>query len=297
MTNKKEITTKTEKQLAAIVSDDRTKYVHTLLNQAASYCKTWNKIETLGLEGDFSFDSVAPALSTVKRIKFLRTQKAAEQFNLSVAEYARLQKKAREILRQLSAGYSMGEVRKLLIAGKGEFAKYDNTDSYANSCTWRPTHGYVEITVSLTDLRELELIEGVWTRILADNKVKYINETGKKHTYRPELIDGFLFGRSHATTSKEARNLNRRNAIAKARAERKEIADKQAAEKAEKVFIGWNDIRKTACESASQSFVKNHGLDKDFGYSAKYLVQIAEPSQQSFIRNAARIKAQLLQTA
>lgn len=292
---KKQITTKIEKQLASLVSDDRTKLVATLLKQAALHCRTYNQLHKLEVESDFKFETAKEALSQVKKIEFLRTQKEAKNFGLSVAEFKRLQKKARLILRDFNTGYSMGDGKNLYIKGKkGSFAFRDDTQEYAKSCRYSATHGQVSITLSLTDLRELEQIQGVWTRRFKNNQVKFLDNSGKKWNHKVVYLDGFLFGDSHAMTSKEARNLDRRNRIEKAKAERREQLDAITRELAENVFIGWDDIRKTSCEAASNKFVKTHGLEKDFGYNVQFLQSIADENQKRFIQNAANIKARSL---
>ena len=121
-------------------------------------------------------------LSMKKYIKQKRREVAAS-WGMSLPEYERLQAKAFKILETFDTGHSMGFVAKLKINGK-PFARIENTQTYANSCTWRPTHGYFEINLSKAALRGIAQVDGPkW-----QYKGKILVETGKKNTYKVELI-------------------------------------------------------------------------------------------------------------
>lgn len=73
-------------------------------------------------------------------------------------------KKANLLARCLpSSGYSMGERKYVVNKFLDVCGSYNNTQQYANSCTWKPTHGSVSINLPLSLIVKLEALEGMMT--------------------------------------------------------------------------------------------------------------------------------------
>lgn len=110
-------------------------------------------------------------------------KRQARRFNMSVVKYTQLQEKAEFILDLFDTGHSMGCYKKLEINGK-VFAVASSCSTYANSCTWKPTHGNVVVNMNKKQLQECQLING---GVITLNK--YLKATGNKSNYSVNWAD------------------------------------------------------------------------------------------------------------
>jgi len=261
-TRRRQIATKPEQALAATI-DFKGKYVDSLLESAAARLK----IE----------DGLPDAQSYLREIKRRRAEGIKAKWGMSVAKYERLQRKASAILRAFSTGYSMGDSKRLLIDGKA-FREDSTCQSYARSCAWEPTHGSVVIVLTLRQLQDIELVEGVWTLRGKDNKAKWLQASGGKGTYSVRLVSGFLIGRSHGTTIEECEALERGKAV------RVEGGVKYLTR-----FVGLGDRRAAgACEPGVLAFCERHGLDPTMGYRLDYLMGLNDATARPYLEALAR---------
>jgi hypothetical protein len=263
-TTKKLIKTRVEKELAAEV-DFAGKYLDSLLNKAAEYLK---------IEDPKSY-TAADYLREVKRRYAVRVQK---EWGVSVPKFERMQRKAREILRGFSTGYSMGERKALSIDGK-TICVVDNCQRYAKSCKWQPTHGSFTIFFSLKSFNAIEMIEGVWTIRKKGNACSWLQESGSKGKYSVQLVDGFLIGRSHARSIRECEALEKRKA-------QDAIGNVRFLDR----FVGLMDRHIVgACEPGVMAFCVRHGLDHNMGYRIGYLLELGDTTALPYLERLARV--------
>jgi hypothetical protein len=197
-------------------------------------------------------------------------KKQADKFKMSVKMYLKLQEKAETLLNDFHTGHSMGCYRTLRING-ASFAYNHILNEYSRTCKFSPTYGKVIIDLSKTDLINIEKIEGVWTIKGKKHACKWLESFGSKHRYEINIINGYLFGDTHGTTLREAKNDFRK----------KFIQQKMEKLKNSK-FVGVSHIRETgACMPGIKSFAERHGLNIDFGYTIGFLKSLE--SQNSFL--------------
>jgi hypothetical protein len=196
-----------------------------------------------------------------KEIKDFETKKA-KSFNMSRTEYLKLYEKSKNILRDFSTGYSMGEMKHIFLNDK-RFCTLDATKEYAKSYKYKANHGRLSLKLTKKDLRSIKKIETVWTVRLENGKAKWIEESGKKKFHEIKFVKGYCIGNSHAETKTEALRLEsckRKNA-------KKTYNDNE--------FIGLEQIKELgACDVGINSFCQKYNLKKDYGYQLGYLKSI-----------------------
>lgn len=117
--------------------------------------------------------------------KYLRAEelKTAKSFGMTRPQYLSAVEKSLAILNDYSTGHNMGYRARLLVNGQ-TLASVDNAHQYANSCTWKPTHGFYEINLSKAAILGLEQDEqGRWAYA-----GKRLTPSGYKGTFKVELI-------------------------------------------------------------------------------------------------------------
>ena len=204
-----------------------------------------------------------------KEIKDFETKKA-KSFNMSRTEYLNLYEKSKNILRDFSTGYSMGEMKHIFLNDK-RFCTLDATKEYAKSYKYKANHGHLSLKLTKKDLRSIEKIETVWTVRLEKGKAKWIEESGRKQFHEMKFVKGYCVGNSHAETKTEALRLEsckRKNA-------KKAYTDKE--------FIGLEQIKELgACNAGINSFCQKHNLKKDHGYQLGYLKSLGTDGANYF---------------
>jgi hypothetical protein len=266
---KKTITTAEERKLAEIVGFSG-KYVSSLLESAAKYCQ---------LEGDAR---LADAKSYIKEINRRHAEWVEAKWGMTPRKYKLLQAKAKSILQSFRTGYSMGEVKRLLVDGK-EFCEVDNCQSYAKSCKYTPTHGELVIRLKMHELRAIEKIEGVWTVRRKGTRADWLKSHGTKGSYRVEFCGGHLVGTSHGATVEECNALE---------AEKERIKSDAATEAARfsKRFVGFEDRRIAgACEAGVLAFCERHNLDPEMGYRVDYLLSLGDEVAKRYLDRLSRL--------
>lgn len=118
-------------------------------------------------------------------MKFVRAEelRVAKSYGMTRPQYVASKAKAEQILNEFATGHSMGYRARVLINGR-TFASVDNTHKYANSCTWKPTHGHYDINVSKAAILGLKKDDaGQWAY-----NGKQLKASGYKGSFKVELI-------------------------------------------------------------------------------------------------------------
>jgi hypothetical protein len=266
---KKTITTADERKLAEIVGF-KGKYTASLLESAAKHCK---------LEGDAR---LGDAKSYLKEIDRQHAEWVRKAWDMTPRKYKDLQAKAKSILRSFSTGYSMGEIKRLLVDGK-EFCTLDNTHEYKGGCKYKATHGEFSIRLKIHELRAIEKIEGVWTVRREGTRADWLRSHGTKGSYRVEFFPGYLVGTSHGSTIEECNTLEQAKERSRADAITEEARYLHR-------FIGFDDRRIAgACETGVAAFCQRHGLNPEFGYRIDYLLGLGDNVATRYLDRLARL--------
>lgn len=264
----KTIKNKAEVELARRIGF-RGKYVLTLLESAAKHLK---------LEGE---NRLSDAKAYLREMDRRHAAKIKEVWNLSPRTYARLREKAREILRSFTSGYSMGEHKQLVIDSYRSFVRVDNTREYARSSRYKALHGELTVTMNLTELRNIERIEGVWTVRCGNGKAKWLKATGAKSHCRVGWVYGYCVGSSHGASLEECHLLEAGKAV---RAEDGKVKRLDR-------FVGLRDrVFAGACEAGVLAFCQRHQLNPEFGYRIDFLVSLGDETANQYLRRLAMVK-------
>ena len=263
---RKEIKTKAEIELARRINF-RGQYVDSLRFAGEKHLK---------IKGESSLLDVRSILKEMNR-RHAETVKA--DWGLSPSVYKKLRDKAAKILRGFATGYSMGEVKQLVI-GEKPFLTVYNTREYARSSKFKATHGELIVTMTFAELRKIECVEGVWTVRLAGGKAQGLQAKGLKGNCRIGWVKGSLVGSSHGKTFEECQLLEAGKAT---RCENGKIKRLDR-------FIGLKDrIIAGACEAGVLAFCERHGLNADYGYRIDYLMGLNDDIAASYLNRVARM--------
>lgn len=268
-TTKKTITTADERKLAEIVGF-KGKYVASLLEAAAKYCK---------LEGDARLPD---AKSYLKEIDKRHAAWVRRVWDMTPRKYKDLQSKAKSILRSFMTGYSMGEIKRLFVDGK-EFCTVDNTHEYKGGCKYKAQHGELIIRLKMHELRAIEKIEGLWTVRRKGTQADWLRSHGTRGVYRVEFFPGYLVGTSHGSTVAECEALE---------AEKERSKEDAITEQARYLhrFIGFDDRRIAgACEAGVSAFCQRHNLNPEMGYRIDYLLGLGDDTAKRYLDRLARL--------
>jgi hypothetical protein len=195
----------------------------------------------------------------------------ANKFKMSVKEYKSLLDKADLILKSFHTGHSMGCYRRIKIGDQG-FSYSNVLDTYSKACKYKPTYGDIIIHLTKKELKQIELIEGVWTIKQEDNKCLILQSSGSKATYRVSLDPYYLVNTSHATTLEEAQRLD----LLKKSQNRKLCLNS---------FVGYDHIKQLgACDVGIKSFASKYGLNLNYGYSLLYLLSLSDSVGDNYFK-------------
>ncbi len=247
----KGLTTKAERDLAESIGF-KGRYLSKLLQEAAKYCK-------------FQGGQCLPdAASYLREIARQHAVKVKQQWGMSVRQYNLLQKKANWLLRSFSTGYSMGELRRLVVDGK-DFCVDDNRRYYSKSYRFSAKHGEITVQLTLQDLKNIRRIEGVWTVRRKGTAASWLESRSSLSKYQVTMVDGHLVGTSHGKTVAECHGLEAGKAI------RNDTGEVKFLNR----FIGFADRRLAgACEIGVRAFCDRHNLNIDFGYRIDFLLSL-----------------------
>lgn len=208
----------------------------------------------------------------------------AKRFKIkSVAELERLESKAYDILGSFWSNYSMGDYLRLHINGEF-FVLRDNTKSYQGKYKGSENHGHVNIYLTLSDLRKIEKIGGVWTIRKPNNKCTILDASGYKGTYKVFKNDIYLIKDSHGNTYRQAfdRYIKKKEQDIKRLREQRKY--NSILEERKDILIDYKYMRNYGCHSGIVSFASKHRLNIEESYSIGFLLSL-EPKNQ-WLQNA-----------
>lgn len=191
-------------------------------------------------------------------------------------------------------GYSMGSMVDVHFAG---LHGMDNRcKDYAKSCTWKPTHGRVEVWLTLDEVRNISVIGGLATYIYPNqrNKVKrcwWFDGEGSKNKFKLIRKHGYVYAGYHAETKNEAlygggQSILREREFEKGRKlrEQKEQKCKKNYARALRAQYSYEDSKMAGnCESGTRAFILRCKLDSTKKYRGSYLLQIANEKSSSSV--------------
>lgn len=195
----------------------------------------------------------------------------ADKLKVSYKTYLKLKEKSGIILDMFRTGYSMGEYKSMHVKGTYVIFNKHILRTYSRSCKYKPTYGSIKIVLSLSELKSIQIIEGVPTIKLKNNRCKWLQSSGNKGGYGVSWEYGWLVGKSHSAVSlAHALELDRARTI-------KLLSGKR--------FVGYQDLKAIgACDPGIVAFCTRFGLNSDYGYSVEYLKEIAPEFNHYFNR-------------
>lgn len=214
-------------------------------------------------------------------------KKIADKFNISVKKYIALRVKSLDIVKCFNAGYSMGGVIELYMK-KGVITQYlvgyDTRQEYSKSCRYKAIHGHNNIVLTVKQLEQIEIIGGIPTIKLSDDKITeclMLVGKGNKNNYKIEFEKGFLTKTYHGNSYQECVNWRNREYMQRLKERNPELAtieiEKRKREALNK-FVGFeHSIKVGNCINGTKAFAQKHNLDMKFGYRLGYLVEL-EPT-------------------
>lgn len=257
--------------------------------KAARICAKCVKIETAVKNCNGSSELI----SIVQKI-FDRAKKQPE---ITVKKFCdeliknRLQKIAKAMPDE---GYSMGSIIRVKC---GKFSVSDDrTETYSNSCKFRPTYGGYIHGFTPSELRNISVIGGLVTSIYPNQRTKvkkcyWYSGEGKKQHWQLTKIEGFICGDYHSLSKIAAKDGFERNEKRRKETEKRQIlAQKTEAQKAKlfakalrKQYSYQDSINAGNCENGTKAFALRLQIDLNKKYRGKYLLDLAKEKSSSSI--------------
>ena len=250
--------------------------------------KQLNEFKKLASRKTMPFFQSENELSKAVQKHFERRQKV-ETISVKTFCYELIQKRLSRLAYYLpSDGYSMGGTRKITI-NRYLQSVYDDRRNYANSCKYRPTHGFVNYNIKLNELKNYSVIGGVITYIYPGQKTKvkkcfWLQGSGKKNNFEIKKIEGFIYNDYHGLDKKNVFEQGEKNR--KREAERKKQAEKTAKSKAKALncLYSYEDSLKAGnCEAGTRAFILRCKLDATKKYKGRTLLKIAKEKSTSSV--------------
>jgi hypothetical protein len=230
--------------------------------------------------------------------------KVAEKNKMRVTDFTAAVTLLRNVkMSKYSTGHSMGYSAEIHIAGFSA-KRYNGCQTPPNSYGYRPTYGFYCIDVSLEVAKELakgynhEMIGGVETFVeVSKAKIKkcfWLAESGSKHSYKVELVSGYVTSGFHSYSFDgcEKWRIQQAERLLKNRADTfaTRMSDQQKAleiERKKQRFIGLSHSKAVGnCEVGTMNFAKKHNLDPELGYQVGYLLSLEDSQYTRRLLNA-----------
>lgn len=191
-------------------------------------------------------------------------------------------------------GYSMGSAIRV------KFNKLqvcdDRTSSYSNLCKFRPTYGGYLHKITISELRNIQVIGGLVTYIYPNqrNKVKkcyWYSGEGEKQHWQLIKVEGFICGDYHSTLKIAAKEGFERNERWRKENEKRQILQqKTEAQKAKlfakalrKQYSYQDSLNAGNCENGTKAFALRLQIDINKKYRGKYLLDLAKEKSSSSV--------------
>ena len=186
-----------------------------------------------------------------------------------------------------SQGYSMGgEVRVRFSKLTGV---YDNRESYAKSCKYRPTYGDYSVKLSLDELRNIQVVGGLVTYIFPNQRSKvkrcwWFSSKGLKNHFELTRVQGFLYGDYHSTNKdKAAREGKRIEENIRLQAKEKALKERCMRKALRLQYTFSDSLMAGNCEAGTRAFCMRLSLDATKSYRGNFLIKLATKKSTSSI--------------
>lgn len=191
-------------------------------------------------------------------------------------------------------GYSMGSNIRIL-CGKFE-VNDDRTQTYSNSCKYRPTYGGYKHKFTPSELRHVSMIGGLVTYIYPNQRTKvkkcyWFSGYGKKQHWQLTKVFGYICGDYHAISKSDAKKGFERNEKRRKENEKQQILAQKTEAQKTKLFAralrkqyGYQDsINSGNCENGTKAFAMRLQIDLNKKYRGKYLLDLAKEKNISSV--------------
>lgn len=189
--------------------------------------------------------------------------------------------------------YSMGS--KIEVWFKGLKGVNDRRLYYSKSCKYRENHGYVRITLSFDELKNIKVIGGLVTYIYPSQKsnVKkcwWYDSKGKYSSFELIKKEGYIYKDYHSTTRANALKFGKqREEIRKAIAKADAIKVKAMAKALKQQYTYADSLSAGNCEAGTRAFCLRLGLDTSKKYRGRYILKLAEQKSSSSVSYVKRM--------
>jgi len=191
-------------------------------------------------------------------------------------------------------GYSMGSVVKVSFATLT--VRDDRTETYAKSCSYRPTHGAVTYKLTADEIRNISIIGGIVTYIYPKqrNKVKkcyWYAGVGSKNRFSYEKVEGFVFADFHSKNKELAKigglaNIARKKnriKLAKEQAKEQALYQKKYRKALRSEYSYQDSLNAGNCEVGTKAFILRLKLDEEKNYRGSFLLKKAKEKSTSAV--------------
>jgi hypothetical protein len=189
-------------------------------------------------------------------------------------------------------GYSMGSVVKVSFYGLS--STDDRTKEYSKSCKYRSSHGDVRLSLTLDEMKNIQVIGCLVTYIYPNQKSKvkkcyWYKGSGSKSYFNLYQVKGYIYAGYHSE------NKDRAFAGGQSKLDQVKIYKRREAnyKKALRAQYAYQDsIDSGNCESGTKAFALRCGLSEDKKYRGTYLLALARStSSLSYVEKMIRWKA------
>lgn len=182
-------------------------------------------------------------------------------------------------------GYSMGSFVRARISNTF-FVTDDRTEEYSRGCKYKANHGSVELKITFSELRNIQVIGGLVTYIYPNQKSKvkkcyWYRGLGCKQNFQLKKENGFIYAGFHAID----KNTAKLGGEANVRREKEKIILEKKFKKATRMQYSFQDsLNAGNCEAGTRAFALRLNLNTERTYRGTFLLKKAnEKSSYSIV--------------
>ena len=187
--------------------------------------------------------------------------------------------------------YSMGD--EIIVSCSKLKGTCDTRRDYANSCTWKPTHGYVHVKLTPFEFRNISAIGGLATFIAPNQRGKvkscwWFSSEGSKNRYELIRKEGYIYEGYHSESKANALAGGLKNIEL---AKQKAVAEKKYARALRMQYTYQDSLDAHNCENGTRAFALRCKLDTAKKYRGAFLLKRAEKMSTSSVAYVAKMIA------